>query len=164
MKTLVAVVVMSAVASLSLAPAVQAQDRPQTPSRSSTEKMREAFKAPAGVVDTSTLIRTKVRDSAGKDLGEIDQLLVDTKAGKITHAVIGKGGVLGVGETKVVVPWADVQLKADANNRDKLLATIEQSTLDAAPRYDRRAAATDRPVPAPAASPKMEEKRPEPSK
>lgn len=164
MKTLTAVVVMSAVATLSFAPVAIAQsERPtQTPSRSSSDKAREAFKAPEGVVEASKVIGTKVRNSAGKDLGEIDQLLIDTKSGKVTHAVIGKGGVLGVGETKVVVPWSDVPLKADASNRDKMVVTMEQSVIDTAPRYDRREAATERP--APAASPKMDEKRPSTSK
>src|SRR5262245_23368247 len=158
MKTFTAVVVMSAVASLSLAPAVLAQsDRKETPARSSSDKAREVFKAPDGVVEASKLIGTKVRDSTSKDLGEVDQLLIDTKTGKVTHAVIGKGGVLGVGETKIVVPWTAVNLKADANARDRMVITMEQATLDAAPRYDRREAGADR---APAASPKTDEKRP----
>jgi sporulation protein YlmC with PRC-barrel domain len=160
MKTLTAVVVMSAVASLSLAPAAFAQTdkSTQTPSRSSTDKAREAFKAPDGVLESSKIIGTKVKNSAGKDLAEIEQLLVDTKTGKVTHTVIGKGGVLGVGETKVVVPWTAVNLKADADNRDKLVVTMEQSMLDTAPRYDRRAAGADRPA-TPAASPRTDEKR-----
>jgi sporulation protein YlmC with PRC-barrel domain len=163
MKTLTTVVVMSAVASLSFAPAVFAQSdkATQTPSRSAPDKAREAFKAPDGVVEASKLIGAKIKDSANKDLGEIDQILIDTKTGKVTHAVIGKGGVLGVGETKVVVPWTSVNLKADANNRDRMVVTMEQSTLDTALRYDRREAGADR---APAASPSTGEKRPSTSK
>jgi sporulation protein YlmC with PRC-barrel domain len=156
MKTLIAVVVMIAVAGLSLAPAAFAQsDRSPgstpAPSRGADKAPRDAFKAPDGVMESSKIIGTKVRDAAGKNLGEIDQILVDSKTGKVTHAVIGRGGLLGVGETKVVVPWSEVNLKADVDNRDRLMVTMEQSMLDAAPRYDRRAAA-ERPA-APAASP-----------
>ena len=158
MKAFTAVVVMGAVASLSLAPVAFAQsDRaPGSSPRGASDKApRAVFKAPDGVMESSKVIGTKVRNSAGKDLGEIDQVLIDTKTGKITHAVIGRGGVLGVGETQVVVPWSDVNLKVDVDNRDRMMVTMEQATLDAAPRYDRRAAGTDRP----AASPRTDEKR-----
>jgi sporulation protein YlmC with PRC-barrel domain len=154
MNRLTAAVVMSAVASLSLAPVAFAQtDRtpatPQAPRGTSDKAPREAFKAPEGVMESSKIVGTKVRDAAGKDLGEIDQVLIDTKSGKVTHAVIGRGGVLGVGETKVVVPWTSVDLKVDTANRDKMMVTMEQSALEAAPRYDRRAAGTDRPAASP---------------
>lgn len=157
MNVLTAVVVTSVAASLALAPVAWAQTSgpAQTPSRSPSEKQRDAFKAPEGVVEASKLVGTKVRDSAGKDLGEIDQLLVDAKTGKVTHAVIGKGGVLGVGESKVAVPWSDVNLKVDASNRDRMVGTVESSTMDAAPRYDRRAVGADRP----AASPRTDDKK-----
>jgi sporulation protein YlmC with PRC-barrel domain len=163
MKTWTAVVVMGAVASLGLAPAAFAQtDRsPSTspPARSPeparpAEKARDTFKAPDGVMESKVIIGTRVKDSAGKDLGEIDQLLID-KGGKITHAVIGQGGLVGIGETHVVVPWSSVNLRMDPDNRDKMIASMERSTLDSAPRYDRRAAGADRP----AASPRMDEKR-----
>jgi sporulation protein YlmC with PRC-barrel domain len=159
MKALTALVVVGAVASLSLAPAAFAQsDRStQSPPSRSSDKARDVYKAPDGVVESSRIIGTKIKNSAGKDLGEIEQLVVDTKVGKVTHAVIGKGGVLGVGETKVVVPWSSVALRADPDNRDRLMVTMEQSTIDAAPRWDRRAAGTDRT--APAASPRSDEKR-----
>jgi sporulation protein YlmC with PRC-barrel domain len=159
MKTLTAVVVMSAVATLSFAPLALAQTErapgaTQAPSRTTTQ--REVFKAPEGVVDSSKLIGTKVRNAAGKDIGEIDYLLIDTKAGKVTHAVIGRGGVLGVAETKVVVPWSSINLTADASHRDRLVVTMDQSQLESAPRFDRREAGTDR---TPAASPKTDEKK-----
>jgi sporulation protein YlmC with PRC-barrel domain len=152
---------MGVAASLALAPAAFAQtDRspgssPGARPGASEKAPREVFKAPEGVTEASKIIGTKVKDSAGKDLGEIDQLLVDAKTGKVTHAVIGKGGVLGVGETKVVVPWTSVTLRADPDNRDRLMAGLEASALDSAPLYERRAAGTDRP----AASPATGEKR-----
>src|SRR5262245_5100861 len=159
MKAFAAVAVAAAVASLSLAPAAFAQaDRSpgsSTPSRSTEkdkDKARESFKAPDGTMEAKKIIGTKVKDSSGKDLGEIDQVLIDTKTGKVTHAIIGKGGLVGVGETHVVVPWSSVSLTADADNRDKLVANVEQSALDAAPRWDRRAAASERPAASPRTS------------
>src|SRR4051812_44076174 len=114
MKTFTRVVVAGAVASLLLSPSAFAQtDRspgatpapsrsPSEPARGTSDKTpREAFKAPDGVMESGKIIGTRIKDSAGKDHGEIDQLLVDAKTGKITHAVIGRGGLAGIGETKV---------------------------------------------------------------
>jgi sporulation protein YlmC with PRC-barrel domain len=164
MRGFAAVVAVIAVASASLVPAAFAQqtDRApgatQAPSRGAdkADKARESFKAPDGVMESKKIIGTKIKDAAGKDLGEIDQLLVDAKTGKVTHAVVGKGGMLGVGETRLVVPWTAVSIKADMDNRDRLVATVEPSALDSAPRYDRRAAGADRP----SASPRTGETRP----
>jgi hypothetical protein len=79
-------------------------------------------------------------------MGEIDALLVDPKDGKVTHAVIGLGGFLGIGEDKVVVPWSDVKVAAHQEGK-KAVITMDQSVLERAPKYVK---ASDR---SPAASP-----------
>jgi sporulation protein YlmC with PRC-barrel domain len=151
MKTSTAVAVMSAVAMLSVTSVAFAQaNRSMTPKQTPAAE-RTTWRGQEGVVESTKIIGTKVRTSAGKDVGEVDYLLVDSRSGKVTHAVIGLGGMLGVGETKIVVPWSSVTLAHDANNRDKMVVTMEQSAVDSAPRYDRKEAATDR---APAASPR----------
>src|SRR5687768_10008681 len=105
----VAVTVMTAMLGLAVGSEVVAQQRdPQRePARPKVE--RQTFQKPEGVMESRQLVGTKVKGSDGKDLGEIDQFLVD-KDGKVTHAVIGVGGLLGVGESHVVVPWSDVKL------------------------------------------------------
>jgi len=37
--------------------------------------------------------------------GEIDDLVIDPANGRITHAVIEAGGILGIGDKKVLVPF-----------------------------------------------------------
>ena len=104
---------------------------------------------PANAYESDRIIGTKVKDAQGKDIGEIDALIIDSQDGKVSHAVIGKGGLLGVGEQKVVVPWSEVKMTRDKDG-DRVAVTMDQSKLDSAPRYERRAATRDR---APAASP-----------
>src|SRR5918994_978065 len=58
--------------------------------------------------ETKDIIGTRIKSTDGKDLGEVDQLLID-RNGKVSHVVIGFGGVAGVGEKKVVVPWSDLK-------------------------------------------------------
>ena len=108
-----------------------------------------AWKNDAGLHETKDIIGTRIKNAAGKDLGEIDQLLID-RNGKVTHAVIGLGGVAGVGEKKVVVPWSELKF-APVTEGKKNAITMDEAKLESAPRYDRTAARSDV---APAASPR----------
>jgi sporulation protein YlmC with PRC-barrel domain len=121
------------------------------PDRARDAKDRQAWKADAGSLDSKHVIGMKVRTPDGKNVGDVDQLIMNAKDGKVTHAVIGLGGLAGVGEKKVVVPWSQLKVARDDKNRDHMIATIESSALDRAPRYE-AAADRDRERPA-AASP-----------
>ena len=115
------------------------------------DRMAADTKAPAwkqaGVHETKDIIGTRIKSTGGKDLGEVDQLLID-RNGKVTHAVIGLGGVAGVGEKKVVVPWTDLKF-APVTEGKKNAITMDEARLERAPRYERSA----RSDVAPAASP-----------
>jgi sporulation protein YlmC with PRC-barrel domain len=123
---------------------------PQAQPPRERSEARETFQKPADAMESKKIIGVRVKDAQNKNLGEIDQLLVDPQEGKVTHAVIGVGGLMGIGETHVVVPWSDVKLSRDRDNADQWVVTMDQATLDRAPRY---AADRDR---TPATSPRTE--------
>src|SRR5262249_33096515 len=62
---------------------------------------REAFKSTQAVEESGKIIGTRVKRPQGEDLGE-NQLLMAPKEGKVATAVIGLGGVVGIGEKHVV--------------------------------------------------------------
>jgi sporulation protein YlmC with PRC-barrel domain len=107
------------------------------------------WKNDAGLHETKDIIGTRIKNTAGKDLGEIDQLLID-RNGKVSHVVVGLGGVAGVGEKKVVVPWSELKFAPVAAGKKNAI-TMDEAKLESAPRYDRTAARSDV---APAASPR----------
>lgn len=139
--------------SLALAATVSAQTRPSTdpasPRQDTTrsEPQRQAWAPDSTAVESSKLIGVKVKNNQGKDVGEIDQLIIDQSDGRVTHVVVGKGGVLGIGEQKVVLPWSDVKTQPDPTNRLRMVVMVDQGKLDSAPRYEARRDTT------PAASP-----------
>src|SRR5262245_28803107 len=100
------------------------------------ESAPTASSMPAGGIESGKLIGARIKDAADKDMGEIDALIVNPMDGKITHAVIGKGGMAGVGETKVLVPWSELKIRTE---KDKVVVNVDQATLDRAPKYDKRA-------------------------
>jgi hypothetical protein len=115
---------------------------------SAADTKAPVWKNETGLHETKDIIGTRVKNAQGKDLGEIDQLLID-RHGKVTHAVIGMGGLAGVGEKKVVVPWSELKFAPVAEGK-KNSVVIDEARLESAPRYDRSARAADT---APAASP-----------
>jgi sporulation protein YlmC with PRC-barrel domain len=165
MKKLLAIVALPAVLSLTLTLDAFAQQAPGRPAEKppTTEKPATApadkpatstgaFKHTPGLHESSELIGTRIKDAQGKDIGEIDQLLIDSKSGKVSHVVVGVGGLAGVGEKKVVVPWSDVKLAAD-HRGGKAQVTMDRAMLDKAPSYEKRVMAPDRERTPPAASP-----------
>ena len=123
--------------------------RPADPPRRDSTMERPAARDAAGLYEAKDIIGTRVKNAEGKDIGEIDQLLID-RTGKVSRVVIGMGGLAGVGEKKVVVAWSD--LKFTGTDGKKAAVMIDQAKLERAPRYD-RSARSDAP---PAASPRTD--------
>ena len=82
------------------------------------------------------IIGTAVEGPDGKKLGKVENLLMDPSEGKVTHAVIGVGGVMGLGEEKVVVPYSALKMSGHEGGR-KAAIRLDQATLDSAPKYAR---------------------------
>ncbi len=76
-------------------------------------------------------------DPESHNIGDVNDLIV-SENGTITHAVIGVGGFLGIGEKDVAVPFGELQVvERDGDLRLIYAATREQ--LEAAPALDRTA-------------------------
>jgi sporulation protein YlmC with PRC-barrel domain len=104
-----------------------AQDRPM--------KDRAAFTVDAGHMESKHLIGMKVNTPDDKHVGEIDHLIVNMRDGRVSHAIIGLGGIVGVGEKYVVVPWSQVKIRHEGRDRKDAVAIIDRAALDNAHRY-----------------------------
>lgn len=71
------------------------------------------------------LIGKDVKNDQGDSLGEINNLVIDT-SGKITHVVLGTGGIAGLGEKTYAVPWDRIQLSPD---RDHIVLNVSKDQL-----------------------------------
>jgi sporulation protein YlmC with PRC-barrel domain len=76
-------------------------------------------------------------DPESDNIGDINDLIL-SEDGSITHAVVGVGGFLGIGEKNVAVPFDELKLvEKDGEIRFVYASTREQ--LEAAPAIDRTA-------------------------
>jgi sporulation protein YlmC with PRC-barrel domain len=121
-----------------------ASPRPQAPPAPTRPIWRELR-----LSEARNVLGMRIKNEQGRDVGEIDNLLIDTQNGRISHVVVAVGGFMGVGEKKVVVPWSDLKIASDGKTS---VATLDQAKLERAPRWDRIVRGDHEPG-APSASP-----------
>lgn len=86
------------------------------------------------VLSATTLIGDKVTNTAGENLGDIKDLMIDLDSGCVRYAVIDFGGFLGVGDKYFAVPWR--ALTVDQKN-ECIVFDIEKERLENAPGFDK---------------------------
>ena len=89
---------------------------------------------PVGEALTSMFVGQDVTNATGEKVGDIRDLLFD-KSGRITAAVIGVGGVLGLGEKYVAVPFAALTITSGAKGERVVTAVLSKASLQNAPAF-----------------------------
>ena len=105
----------------------------------------EAYKTPPGDLDseffsragneqlsTDVLIGLKVVDARQEDVGRIDALMLDSD-GRVSGAVLSIGGILGVGDKRVGVPWDRLEVYAE---QDFAVLQMTRSEIERAPDFE----------------------------
>ncbi len=83
-----------------------------------------------------TLTGNDVVNELDESLGDIKEIMLDMRSGRVAYAVLSFGGLLGMGDKLFAVPWS--ALKLDTNN-ERFVLNVEKSRLESAPGFDRNA-------------------------
>ncbi|PWF48799.1 PRC-barrel domain-containing protein [Massilia glaciei] len=97
----------------------------------------KAHKGPGPyLMGANTLTGNNVINKKEEALGEIKEIMLDMRTGKVAYAVMSFGGFLGLGDKLFAVPWTALTL--DTGNHGFVL-DVEKEHLANAPGFDQDA-------------------------
>lgn len=86
------------------------------------------------LMGADTLSGNDVFNKSGDDLGDIKEIMLDMRSGRVCYAVLAFGGFLGMGEKLFAVPWSALTL--DTENK-RFVLDVAKDRLDQAPGFDK---------------------------
>ena len=102
--------------------------------------LREFSNSP---IKANSIIGTKVVDPKGNDMGEIKELVIDPRTGKIAYTVVAFGGFLTLGEKLFAIPFSAFEFivtKSDPSLsksiQNEYVLNISKEQLQKAPGFD----------------------------
>jgi hypothetical protein len=81
---------------------------------------------------SSQITGMTVTNPQGEKLGEIDDLLID-QSGALKYAILSHGGLLGIGDKLIPIPWRALKLDKE---KGALVVNVDKAALEKAPSFD----------------------------
>lgn len=82
----------------------------------------------------SKLTTYDITNTAGEDLGQVENFVIDLVDGRITFAVAAFGGILGITDKWFAIPWVLLKLSLD---QKRFIMEIPREILENAPGTDK---------------------------
>ena len=86
------------------------------------------------LMGADTLTGNDVYNHKDEELGDIKEIMLDVRNGRIGYAVLSYGGFLGVGDKLFAVPWSALTL--DTQNK-RFVLDVDKESLESAPGFDK---------------------------
>jgi sporulation protein YlmC with PRC-barrel domain len=86
------------------------------------------------LMGADTLIGSDVYNKSEEDLGDIKEIMLDMRSGRVAYAVLSFGGFLGMGGKLFAVPWAALTLDTE---HKRFVLDVQKDRLSSAPGFDK---------------------------
>jgi sporulation protein YlmC with PRC-barrel domain len=124
-----------------------AQDTAPLRQRAPAQTDRAPDRSPAGQFDSATsgnairaskMMGMNIQNPQGKNVGSVNDFVLDPDSGKIRYVAVTYGGFLGIGSKMFAVPFEAFQIRQDPNNRavSILVLDVSQQKLEGAEGFD----------------------------
>jgi sporulation protein YlmC with PRC-barrel domain len=97
------------------------------------DRRSESTRRPS-VYKAKEIVGMKVRNWQDESLGEIEEIVIDPNDGHIRYAVVGVGGLLGIGERYIAVPWTAFDYDTP---KKELVIDVSKDRVEKAPGFDK---------------------------
>jgi sporulation protein YlmC with PRC-barrel domain len=89
-------------------------------------------------VRLSRILDYEVENRNGKTLGSVQDAIVELESERIRYLSVAAGGLLGIGERTILVPWQalNIQESAGPGGQDAFVTKVDQHSLENAPVFD----------------------------
>jgi len=84
-------------------------------------------------VKASSMIGTDVINPKGDSLGDVKEVVIDPRSGRVAYAVVSFGGFLSMGEKLFAVPFSAFEYDV---KKSKYVLDVSKERLTAAPGFD----------------------------
>lgn len=89
-------------------------------------------------IRTSKLIGMTVWNAQGKEIGQINDFVIDDTTGKIRYAALSYGGLWGMGDKLFAVPWKAFKCEPSKEGEDpKLILNVSEETIKNSEGFDK---------------------------
>lgn len=85
-------------------------------------------------LSAGTLKGDSVKNIEGKDIGKVEEIMIELDTGRVAYVVLSTGGLLGLGDKFFALPWS--MIAVDLENQE-VVADIDKETIDNAPGFDK---------------------------
>jgi sporulation protein YlmC with PRC-barrel domain len=72
-------------------------------------RVETSTRKPHNLIASDRVEGTAVRRSDGRKIGTIQRLMIDKVSGNVAYAILSFGGILGMGQKHLPVPWSRMQ-------------------------------------------------------
>ncbi len=80
----------------------------------------------------------EVLNAAHKKLGTVEDLMINSRTGRVVYAALSYGGFAGVGDKLFAVPWRAFKFERNKQEKENMLVlNIDEQTLKNAPGFDK---------------------------
>jgi sporulation protein YlmC with PRC-barrel domain len=86
------------------------------------------------LMGADTLLGNDVVNAQEDDLGDIKEIMLDMRSGRIAYAVLSFGGLFGMGDKLFAIPWQALRL--DTENH-RFVLDVPKERLESAPGFDK---------------------------
>jgi hypothetical protein len=104
----------------------------QATTQSQVQTTEPLARKPHSLVASDRVEGTVVRRTDGQRIGTIHRLMIDKLSGNVAYAVLSFGGIFGMGQKHLPIPWSRLHFNPDL---DAYQLDISDEELDRAPAY-----------------------------